>query len=516
MSLFDMFKRSNDDYNKSYNPENKKPVKAKNNNVSPTAFNRRFTGAAFNPNNRFNISWNKINADLRNDGIQLILRCRDLAKNNQMVASYLNWVIRSVLGDQGFRLNCVSYNEDGTSDLKANQQIEDAWYDFTKSYRKWVSADEQLNDIQLDTQILWNFLIDGECYLHKVKDSKSKYGIRFEVIDALAVDFMYNEMELKRDGTRIVTGIKVNEHYKPLSYFIRKDRSADYYLAGERVEVPANQIIHIYRKLFPDQVRGFSTLAPVLLNLNSLEEYKRAQISAAIINSAFFGVYQQMSSTSDSYDDYSEEEVDKNGDIATELQSNAIRWCPSGYKYQQVSVNHPNPNVPTFFKGMLKNIASALGLSYNKLASDYQSVNYSSLRQANLEDEVFIKNLQGFIISNWKDIEFAEWLKNLLATDITDLPYTKLDKFMEHVFTARNFEYLDPSKELQAVEKRLQLGLSSPIEEIHNMGRDPIDTLNSWQKFNEMCKQRGLKFNYSTIDENNEQKNDENNEQENQ
>ncbi|MBO7257640.1 MAG: phage portal protein [Alphaproteobacteria bacterium] len=158
--MFNFFRKMNDYGDKKpepKKPEQKAPVK----NEIPYFHNRRFAGATFNPNNRFNISWNKINADLRNDGIQLILRCRDLAKNNEMVASYLNWVIRSVLGDQGFRLNCVSYNSDGTSNLKANQQIEDAWYEFAKSYKKFVSADEQLNDIEMDTQILWNYLIDG-------------------------------------------------------------------------------------------------------------------------------------------------------------------------------------------------------------------------------------------------------------------------------------------------------------------------------------------------------------------
>ncbi|MBO7257641.1 MAG: phage portal protein [Alphaproteobacteria bacterium] len=140
--------------------------------------------------------------------------------------------------------------------------------------------------------------------MHICKDSKSKCGIRFEVIDALSVDWNYNQMQMDKNGNRIVMGIKVNEHYKPLSYFIRKNRSADYYTDGERIEVPANEIIHIYKKLFPDQVRGFSGLSSVLLNLNSLEEYKRAEINAAIINSAFFGVWEQQSSTADSYDDY--------------------------------------------------------------------------------------------------------------------------------------------------------------------------------------------------------------------
>lgn len=111
-------------------------------------------------------------------------------------------------------------------------------------------------------------------------------------------------------------GVKINEHYKPLSYFIRKDRSMDYYQTGERVEVPANEIIHVYKKMFPDQIRGYTPLAPVLLNLNSIEQYKKAEIHAALINSAFMGVWTKTGAAGDAYADYSEDEIDEKGDVA--------------------------------------------------------------------------------------------------------------------------------------------------------------------------------------------------------
>jgi hypothetical protein len=47
---------------------------------------------------------------------------------------------------------------------------------------------------------------------------------------------------------------------------------------------------------------------------------------------------------------------------------------------------------------------------------------------------------------------------------------------------------------MQSIQLRLSLGLSSPIEEIQQLGKDPVDVLNSWQKWNEMLKQRGLKM----------------------
>lgn len=84
---------------------------------------RRFQGAANSLNNAFTVSYNKINADLKNDYIGLTLRARDLAKNNEIVASYISLMLRSVLGNTGFHLNSTIYNEDGSADSIANGVI---------------------------------------------------------------------------------------------------------------------------------------------------------------------------------------------------------------------------------------------------------------------------------------------------------------------------------------------------------------------------------------------------------
>lgn len=135
------------------------------------------------------------------------------------------------------------------------------------------------------------------------------------------------------------------------------------------------------------------------------------------------------------------------------------------------------------------------------------------MRQANLEDEVTVKELQQFIIDNWKNLQYAEFLKYLLLSDLTSLPYSKIDKFLSFDFQGRNFEYLDPSKELQAIQTRLALGLSSPVEEIHNLGKDPVDVANSIRHWKKILQDRGLKLteNFNVISDDTDENNDEEN-----
>ncbi|MBR4315476.1 MAG: hypothetical protein IKP65_00700 [Alphaproteobacteria bacterium] len=67
---------------------------------------------------------------------------------------------------------------------------------------------------------------------------------------------------------------------------------------------------------------------------------------------------------------------------------------------------------------------------------------------------------------------------------------------------------------MQAIQLRLSLGLSNPIEEIHLAGKDPIDILNGWQKWQAMLESRNLKLSdtvklISSLDDINNNKNDE-------
>ena len=83
--------------------------------------------------------------------------------------------------------------------------------------------------------------------------------------------------------------------------------------------------------------------------------------------------------------------MDDLGEIASTLEQGVFKYAPDGYTLKQINSNHPNSNFAAFVKSVAKQISSALGVSSNKLQSDYESVNYSSLRQANQED-----------IANWK------------------------------------------------------------------------------------------------------------------
>ena len=137
--------------------------------LKPTKkFRQRSFRAAFN--NRF-MQWlmptgHNVNIDLLSQLKTLIQRSRSLAQNNQIFRSFLNNCQKGVVGAQGFTLNMQITNPDGTPNDALNDQIEWAWYEFTK---KGIQLSEQYGDVALDSQILRAILTDGECFIQIIR-----------------------------------------------------------------------------------------------------------------------------------------------------------------------------------------------------------------------------------------------------------------------------------------------------------------------------------------------------------
>ena len=103
--------------------------------------------------------------------------------------------------------------------------------------------------------------------------------------------------------------------------------------------------------------------------------------------------------------------------------------------------------------------------------------------------------MQQFLIDNWKNIQYAEFLKYLLISELTNLPYSKIDKFMVHEFRGKGWEYLDPVKEYTSIKLKLEMKLTNPIIEIEKMGYDVDDVLTGWQVWKQKLKERNIEEN---------------------
>lgn len=117
-------------FTKRSNKENNIKDNKKNTHITSK---RSFVGAA---KNRF-ISWiydslSKINLDIDTQLLTVISRTRELAKNNNIVRSYLELMEKNVIGKAGFTLQSQMKLSDGELNTKLNEILEWEFYEWRK------------------------------------------------------------------------------------------------------------------------------------------------------------------------------------------------------------------------------------------------------------------------------------------------------------------------------------------------------------------------------------------------
>ena len=470
--------------------EKTKPVKKKSSTTSyqrafKAAMGTRFTDWLFTSNH-------KVNNDLINQLRILVERSRDLSKNNELFRAYINNCIRGIVGAEGFRLQMQIKNSDGTLNEALNDQIEWAWYEFTKKPNLQVS--QKLNDVDFDTLLFRTLLIDGEAFIQIIKDSYSPYGVKFKLIDTLSVDTDYLQI-MTETQNGIYNGVEVDHNYKVVRYWLRECYNGNYQ-SGKLYALPADQVIHLYVPQFIDQVRGYSSIVASYDSLKQLDDFAVAELIAAKISSCQ-GIFYQRNDKTPTGDFLDQQNMTDDGSFLRELSPGMDSVVPAGYNIKTLTPNHPSSNYEGFTKAITKRVAAAIGTNYNSLNGDLQSVNYSSLRSASIGEGAFFKGWQRFLIDNWKNIQFELFLKGYLINSKSSLKPSAYSQYLRsYRFIPKTDPNYDIAKEAVAVERMLKLGLTSHIQEIEKRGLDPQELVKDEVKWRELCDKNGLPYNF--------------------
>ena len=464
MKIFDLFRR-------------KKPAKSN----SLDLYLRSFAAANNNRLIDWALSYSKINADLKRDYIAMTLRARDLARNNEFVIGYLENLRRNIVGSEGFTLQSKA------KDSKFRAEIESLWREYNSRIGAFVSMDEHQSGRDFDVLVLRTLIIDGEVFIRRCFDPASRFGYRYEVLDSLEISPLYN-VEDAGDGERVVMGVRYDCRGREKSFYLCQSKGDYYTLSGVREEIPAADILHIFRKKFSDQARGYTELAGIIMNLGQMDAYKEAEIVHARIQACAMGVWEWNGQSAGDLID----EVDDKGEFIREIKPGIFPVAPKGYTAKFLQNTSPNNQFGVFWKNMLRSIANALGISYNKAAGDYESVNYSSLREATLEDRASFEELQRFLIENWKSFQFADFIRALAMNEF--IPVAKMTDCLPHKFFGRRFPWVDPVKEISAKEKEYDLLLTDPITELESRGIDPDELFDRWSQWQAKLKAASIPF----------------------
>ncbi len=147
---------------------------------------------------------------------------------------------------------------------------------------------------------------------------------------------------------------------------------------------------------------------------------------------------------------------------------------PLGAKLSGYNPNRPNTAFNGFMESVMRHMAAGLNMPYELVLKDFSKANYSSARAALLEAWRYFQTKRRWLRDQWLDPIHECWLEEAINEGRVEAPDYYQNRYAYNrcrwIFSGRG--WVDPVKEVVAVEKRLALCISTQQDECAEQGKD--------------------------------------------
>lgn len=453
-------------------------------------------------------------ADLLPDLGLLSARSRDLGRNNGLMASAQQTLRDNIIGSV-LRLSAnPDYRLLGWSREQARE-----WSNITEAqHRSWADttdcdAAETNTLLGLSLQALGGAMLNGDALALPLwlPQQGSAWATRLMLVEA---DRLSTPLHLlHRQDIR--GGIEFNAYGAPQAYYILKQHPGDIYMgtgvgAQEWDRIPARtdwgrrRVIHLHDKERTGQSRGKPVVSAVMREIRMAGDYAHNELQASVTNSlvaAFLETDLDTASASALFGMNPKETWAQNtafakaqGLTTKKMSSGGIVNLPPGTRINSVAPGRPNASFEAFMLATLRHIATGLNLPYELLLKDFSKTSYSSARASMLEAWRYFNGRRRWLIDTWLKPVYELWLEEAVNTGRVLAPdyYQNRYAYQRARFIFGGRGWVDPVKEANAAQIRMQCGLSTLEKECAEQGEDYEEILDQQAIEMAMREQRGL------------------------
>lgn len=412
-------------------------------------------------------------------------RSRDLIRNNPLATGAIKTKVTNVVGT-GLKLQ----SRIDRSVLNLTDEKADEWE--TRTEREWrLFAESKECDIartlnfQAITRLVYRQAKEnGDVFivLPRTKRKHFPYDLRLQVVEA---DRVCNE-DNARDSETLAGGVKTDKQGAPINYHILKYHpgSTRRYKGKKWDVVPAfgtnlglRNVIHLFAPDRPGQSRGVPDLAPVIEPLKQLGRYTEAELAAAVI-SGMFTVFIETAGGDAALDlsNLSDETGSTTSDDDYKLAPGAIIGLKPNEKVHDTDPGRPNSAFDPFILSILRQIGVALELPFEILIKHF-TASYSAARAALLEAWKYFISERQWLADNFCQIVYEVFMYEAVITGRIAAPGFLSDPIIRKAYLGSEWigppkGQIDPLKEINATEKRVDIGISNLAIEAAETGRD--------------------------------------------
>ena len=450
---------------------------------------------------RLTANWitSSTSADAEIDGslIRLRNRSRQLVRDSPYARQAIRAIGANVIG-QGIRMQGrVRMQRGNRLNESVNRRIEAAWQSWCHADRCHVGG--RLSMAEILRLAIMAVAESGEVFLRIIPEAfgRSRVPLGIEIIES---DYCDEGKSYGKDanGDQWRMGVKVNRWGRPISYAFRTVHPGDIANArgGEVIEVPAEQIIHLFITERPGQTRGAPWVSSAIKRLHHLDGYEEAEVVRARANSSLMGFIQSPEGELQGDEVYDDDRVSR-------FEPGVFKYLAPGETINVPQLDAPDGQFEPFLRGMLRSVAAAIGCSYETISRDFSQSNYSSSRLSLLEDREQWRMLQDFMIEHLAQPIYERWLAAAVGSGQLRLPdYEAMPERYEAVhWYPRGWAWVDPQKEVQAYRDAVRAGFKTQAQVIAESGGDLEDLLVARSNEVDRAEQLGLQFDTNPADD---------------
>lgn len=443
-------------------------------------------------------------------------RIHDMARNDGWASGGVARLVDAIIG-AGWRLsstpNARSLGISQEEAIALGEAFEAYWQDYATDPDCWCDAGRRLTAGGLLALAFRHFVWDGEALGSLLwLERGGPYATALRIIDPDRLSTPPGRI----DNEGLQDGVELGQHSDPVAYHIRTRHPGDLtattsLLKWERVERETSwgrrKVLHHFEPERADQYRGVSKFAAIVKKLRMLGKYDEAEVQAAVLNALLAAFVESpfdhaaladsMAGGDDKLDEYNASRLRYWDAAPVQMPGVKLNFLFPGEKVSFSQATRPNPAFEMFERVGLRNVATAIGTTYEQLSSDWSQVNYSSARAALIEVWRGFTARQGFFGTGFLAPWYAAVLEEGIETGRIALPASLAKKrpFRLHkaAYCAARWigpgrGWVDPLKEAEAAGVRIANSMSTLERECADQGVD-------WQ---EILQQRARESRYAT------------------
>ena len=395
-------------------------------------------------------------------------RARDLERNSDMANSVVGAYRRNVIG-LGWTLQARTKNE------RLNQEIEDAWKKWCK--RRNCDVTETQSLMQMARMAVTRKRVDGGILFKKCYMRGGIVPLRLQALEVDELDATITAP--KHKGNRVVGGIEYNSYNKPVGYWIRQ-YSVDGFSQADPVYVPEKDMIFIYTKRRPSQIREMSDLAPTISRIRDANEFMTAVSVKERIAACLSVFIKKTIPTTGIGGGLGRGGMPQDGPRFSyegkTISPGMIKELNAGDDIAVVNPTGQATDAAQYVKLQQRLIGAGQGLSYEATSRDMSQSNYSSARQGIIEDEqTYIEDTELFM-EVFMDEVYESFVISGVLSGLFDIPDfwnpEKKEDYLNHEWVAAPKRWIDPLKEVNAMKTAVQSGQKTFQQAAAENGQD--------------------------------------------